>query len=107
MPSSIALSTTLREASRSMRPPKLLHPIPTTETSRPDDPRLRSSIIRLPLEDDTGSGCRPPTESGPRRSGRPRTLKPIEPRRVLDQDLVAIRLVRRPLEQQIEHFGIA
>src|SRR6266404_2775213 len=32
MPSSIAASTTACVAARSMRPPKLLHPRPTTET---------------------------------------------------------------------------
>src|SRR3954447_2428252 len=46
MPRSIALWTTLRVASRSMRPPKLLQPRPTTETRRPDFPRLRSCIAR-------------------------------------------------------------
>src|SRR5215472_3109597 len=44
MPRSSALCTTLRVASRSIRPPKLLHPRPTTETCRPDFPRLRCSI---------------------------------------------------------------
>src|SRR5216683_949305 len=41
MPRSSALWTTLREASRSIRPPKLLQPSPTSETSRPERPRLR------------------------------------------------------------------
>src|SRR5215203_6247688 len=44
MPRSSALWTTLRVASRSMRPPKLLQPRPTSDTRRPDDPRLRSCI---------------------------------------------------------------
>src|SRR5687768_6811611 len=44
IPRSIARSTTARDASRSMRPPKLLQPRPTTETRSPDLPRLRSSI---------------------------------------------------------------
>src|SRR3974390_1819703 len=35
---------TLRVASRSMRPPKLLPPSPIAETRRPDWPRLRNSI---------------------------------------------------------------
>src|ERR1700684_568916 len=41
MPRSIALWITLREASRSMRWPKLLQPRPTAETRRPEPPRLR------------------------------------------------------------------
>src|ERR1700756_5031448 len=44
MPRSSALWTTLRVAARSMRPPKLLQPRPTTETRRPDFPRFRCSI---------------------------------------------------------------
>src|SRR5829696_9248712 len=44
MPRSSALWTTLRVASRSMRPPKLLQPRLTSDTRRPDDPRLRSCI---------------------------------------------------------------
>src|SRR6187402_3473218 len=48
MPRSSALWTTLRVASRSIRPPKLLQPRPTSDTRRPDDPRLRS-CIRSPL----------------------------------------------------------
>src|SRR5712664_2650011 len=49
MPRSSALWTTLREASRSMRPPKLLQPSPTTETSRPDLPRLRCFTTVCPF----------------------------------------------------------
>src|SRR5258708_22747556 len=45
MPRSSALCTTLREASRSMRPPKLVQPSPTSETSRPDFPRLRCFTV--------------------------------------------------------------
>src|SRR5579863_361730 len=44
MPRSIALWITLREASRSMRWPKLLQPRPTAETRRPEPPRLRISM---------------------------------------------------------------
>src|SRR4029077_20875996 len=45
MPRSSALCMTLREPSRSIRsPPKLLQPSPTTETLRPDLPRLRCCI---------------------------------------------------------------
>src|SRR5262249_19299045 len=44
MPMSSALWTTLRVASRSMRPPKLLQPRPTTETRRPDFPKFLCSI---------------------------------------------------------------
>src|SRR5688572_4736547 len=45
MPTSSALSMTLRDASRSIRsPPKLLQPSPTTETLRPDLPRVRCCI---------------------------------------------------------------
>src|ERR1700753_288658 len=44
MPRSIALWITLREASRSMRMPKLLQPMPTAETRRPEPPRLRISM---------------------------------------------------------------
>src|SRR6516164_7142729 len=40
MPRSSALWTTWRVAARSMRPPKLLQPRPTTETCRPDFPRF-------------------------------------------------------------------
>src|SRR5689334_4225172 len=36
---------TVREASRSVRPPKLLHPSPTSDTWRPDFPRLRCFIV--------------------------------------------------------------
>src|SRR5438876_8635388 len=41
MPASSAASTTARVASRSMRPPKLLQPSPTTETSGPSRPNRR------------------------------------------------------------------
>src|SRR5690349_14858013 len=44
MPSSSARSTTLRDASKSMRQPKLLHPNPTTETWRPELPSWRCFI---------------------------------------------------------------
>src|SRR5215208_2101648 len=44
MPRSNARSVTRREASRSIRPPKLLQPSPITETRRPDGPRLRSCM---------------------------------------------------------------
>src|SRR5947207_4633851 len=44
MPRSIALSTTRRDASNSMRPPKLLPPSPTTDTSRAELPSLRFCI---------------------------------------------------------------
>src|SRR5947208_2258818 len=40
-PSSSAASTTARVPSRSTRPPKLLQPRPTTETSGPPSPRKR------------------------------------------------------------------
>src|ERR1700756_2209127 len=43
MPRSSALWTTFFVASKSMRPPKLLQPRPTTDTKRPDRPRLRCS----------------------------------------------------------------
>src|SRR4029077_4853878 len=46
MPRSIALWITLREASRSMRWPKLLQPRPTAETRRPEPPRLRICMDR-------------------------------------------------------------
>src|SRR5262245_58252830 len=41
MPSSIALCTTRLVAAKSMRPPKLLPPSPTMETSSADAPSLR------------------------------------------------------------------
>src|SRR5271157_2272219 len=44
MPRSNALWTTLRVAARSILPPKLLQPRPTTETRRPDFPRFLCSI---------------------------------------------------------------
>src|SRR6516162_1187092 len=44
MPRSNALWTTLRVAARSIRPPKLLQPRPTTDTRRPDLPRFLCSI---------------------------------------------------------------
>src|ERR1700730_13302648 len=47
MPDSIAWSTTLRVASRSIFMPKLLHPSPTSETCNPEFPSLRSSTQRL------------------------------------------------------------
>src|ERR1700761_2877807 len=43
MPRSSALWTTSFVASKSMRPPKLLQPRPTTDTRRPDRPRRRCS----------------------------------------------------------------
>src|SRR5882724_9552526 len=46
MPRSIALWITLREASRSVRWPKLLQPRPTAETRRPEPPRLRICMDR-------------------------------------------------------------
>src|SRR5690349_6438869 len=48
MPRSSALWITLRVASRSMRPPKLLQPRPIADTRRPDAPRLRISKRRCP-----------------------------------------------------------
>src|SRR6185437_1517873 len=45
-PRSSALSTTSREAARSMRPPKLLVPSPTSETSGPASPNLRLCMRR-------------------------------------------------------------
>src|SRR5262249_46330461 len=44
MPSSIALPTTRRDAAKSMRPPKLLPPRPTTDTSSVEPPSLRFFI---------------------------------------------------------------
>src|SRR5215469_477213 len=44
IPTSMALSITLRVASKSMNCPKLLQPSPITETSSPEFPRLRFSI---------------------------------------------------------------
>src|SRR6185312_3089634 len=44
-PASIAASTTSRVRSASSRPPKLLQPRPTTETSRPLAPRVRYSML--------------------------------------------------------------
>src|SRR6201747_155472 len=41
MPASIASFTTFPEASRSIRPPRLLQPRPIAETRRPERPRLR------------------------------------------------------------------
>src|SRR5438270_9969519 len=46
MPISSALWTTFFVASKSIRPPKLLQPRPTTDTRRPDRPRLRCSTDR-------------------------------------------------------------
>src|SRR3970040_388317 len=46
MPASRAASTTCLVPSRSSRPPKLLQPRPTTETTRSEFPTLRSSIVR-------------------------------------------------------------
>src|SRR3954465_7667132 len=59
MPRSSALWTTLRVASRSIRPPKLLQPRPTSDTRRPDDPRLRS-CMRSPFNPSLGSSRTPP-----------------------------------------------
>src|SRR3569623_1349578 len=44
MPRSSARWITLREASRSIRWPKLLQPRPTADTRRPEPPRLRISM---------------------------------------------------------------
>src|SRR5262249_48531524 len=44
-PRSSARWITLREASRSVRWPKLLQPRPTTETRRPEPPRLRICMM--------------------------------------------------------------
>src|ERR1700753_3781353 len=52
MPRSSALWMTLREASRSMRMPKLLQPMPTAETRRPEPPRLRISMGNFREEDE-------------------------------------------------------
>src|ERR1700744_5281945 len=59
MPRSIALWITLREASRSMRWPKLLQPSPTAETRRPEPPRLRISMENDPVEElgEAGAHC--------------------------------------------------
>src|SRR5579863_7006442 len=48
-PRSSALSTTRRDAARSIRPPKLLAPSPTSETSGPATPNLRF-CMRYPGE---------------------------------------------------------
>src|SRR3954447_10247001 len=45
MPRSMARWITLREASRSVRWPKLLQPRPTAETRRPEPPRLRICMV--------------------------------------------------------------
>src|SRR5882762_8492009 len=45
MPSAIALCTTRSEAAKSMRPPKLLPPSPTTDTSSAEAPSLRFFIV--------------------------------------------------------------
>src|SRR5947208_13118097 len=55
MPRSSALWTTFVVASKSTRPPKLLQPSPTTDTRRPDRPRLRCSTNR-PLSRSDASG---------------------------------------------------
>src|ERR1700728_3299234 len=57
MPRSIALWITLREASRSMRWPKLLQPRPTAETRRPEPPRLRISMDDPVLVDESRLYC--------------------------------------------------
>src|SRR5580700_6447148 len=57
MPRSIALWITLREASRSMRWPKLLQPRPTAETRRPEPPRLRISMDDPVLVDESPLYC--------------------------------------------------
>src|SRR5215469_6676881 len=49
MPRSSALCTTARVPSTSSRAPKLLQPSPTTETRRPERPRLRCSIADPPF----------------------------------------------------------
>src|SRR5260370_1149788 len=74
MPRSSALCTTFFVASKSMRPPKLLQPRPTTDTRRPDRPTLRCSnqcpfylreLLRQPdrwdlaRDDQVASGGRP------------------------------------------------
>src|SRR5580698_1823552 len=56
MPRSSALCTTLRVASRSMRPPKLLQPRPIADTRKPDAPRLRISKVRLPCSERQQAG---------------------------------------------------
>src|SRR5919197_2577915 len=47
MPTSSAASTTARVPSRSTRPPKLLQPMPTTETSGPPSPSVRVRIADI------------------------------------------------------------
>src|ERR1700689_1053315 len=63
MPRAIALWITLREASRSIRWPKLLQPRPTAETRRPEPPRLRISMDDPVLVDESRLYCdvSPPT----------------------------------------------
>src|SRR5207253_5619564 len=59
-PTSIARWITFREASRSVRWPKLLQPRPTAETRRPEPPRLRICMIDpVGGEDREGDHCGP------------------------------------------------
>src|SRR5215469_8591060 len=50
MPRASATSTTRRDASKSMRPPKLLPPSPTTETSRVELPSRRICMTGSPRD---------------------------------------------------------
>src|SRR5215213_5497151 len=59
MPASSALLTTAAVASASMRPPKLLQPMPTTDTCNPERPRLRYSMRASPRRESPGEASGP------------------------------------------------
>ena len=63
-----------------MRPPKLLHPRPTTETGSPELPSLRLRCPREPVE--TGGCVKQPTVSRPRARRLPRGTRRLEPQAV-------------------------
>src|ERR1700753_2065070 len=84
MPKWIALWITLREASRSMRMPKLLQPRPPAETRRPEPPRLRICMgypVRRNVREPVSHCDAPPAlpqgaePRGPRNAGQPNRLE--------------------------------
>src|SRR5918997_6153534 len=74
MPRSSALYTTRRVASRSMRPPKLLQPRPTTDARRSDRPMLRC-CTSVPLKNCVAGN--PPSDQMMRNGHAHRAAQPV------------------------------
>ena len=74
MPSSMAASTTARVRALSRRPPKLLHPKPTTETSRPESPQGSIAHTRIIRKAISPAQARRATAGGPRAAAAGRSI---------------------------------